>query len=341
MSVFNINSGYGKGLVGLPALDAGKVFHVAQVGTDIYEYLSQTLKPDADGTVRLYGAPAASGTSTTSADVVIQAALDATVANRNDYVIVHPANSDYDLIAALTLSKNRVHLICPAGIGWNGIPGNCARVHMNTATTNHFTVTGDNVEIAGFFFKGYDGTAHDEQAIIYLSGTRWCPHIHDNFFGIGSTAASANYGIYGDGAVSHYSIHHNYFTNYAPGAMTGTDNGMAAFIGLTSGSSTRGVISNNIMHTGANTTVDVGLNVATAYGIIADNIMVQDGAVGAAQAGVITAGINTSSTGIALRNLILGGVLGSAAFTGGTADFSCGLNYVALNGGTLVDEDTA
>lgn len=324
---YNINAGYGQTILSNVPLGAGKVFWVAPANTTLYDQMSSAIQSDPDGVQRLFSD--------------IQSALDATVANRDDYVLVMASNSDYDLTAALTMSKNRVHLICPQGLGWGGLPGNTARIHQTTATTNMITVTADNVEIAGFFFKGYDGTAHDTPAIIELSGTRWCSHIHDNFFGIGSTASSNNYGIYAAGACSHFSIHDNYLTNYAPGLITGTNNDMAAFIAITSASSTRGIIKNNIMHTGANTTVAVGINNNTAYGITVGNIMVQDVATGAgADAGSITAGINLAASGMASNNHILGGVAGSAAFTGGTADASCVNNYVALNGGTLVDIDT-
>lgn len=106
--------------------------------------------------------------------------MDATVANRNDYVVVMPATGDYDLTAALTMSKARTHLICPAGIGWGGITGNSARIHQNTAATAVITVSADNVEIAGFFFKGDAASTSGNQ--IDFTSTRWCANIHDNFF---------------------------------------------------------------------------------------------------------------------------------------------------------------
>jgi len=73
----------------------------------------------------------------------IQSALDATVANRNDYVIVVPDPSDYDITAALTMSKARTHLICPAGLGYNGMPPNMVRIHQNTASTAWITVSAE------------------------------------------------------------------------------------------------------------------------------------------------------------------------------------------------------
>ena len=311
-------------------LGAGKVFFVAQSGTDIAAQLQDAIGNNSP-TDRFQFVPCAAAT----ADVGIQAALDACVANRNDYVIVMPSTTSYSLGATLTMNKARTHLICPPGIGNMGM-NNFARLYTTVATTNMITVTADCVEIAGFFFKGYDGTAHDQPAIIYLSGTRWTPNIHDNFFGIGATAASNNYGILADGACSHFNIHDNYFTNYAPGAMTGTDNAILAFIAITSTSSTRGVIRDNYMHTGANTTVTSGINCACAYAIIDNNTIVADKAVGGSQGGVVTTGITGVVSTTARRNTFHA-VTG--AFSGTTADSSNVLNYDATNGGTPTDED--
>ena len=270
-----------------------------------------------------------------SVQSTIQAALDATVANRNDYVVVMPDNSDYDLTAALTMSKNRVHLICPDGIGNRGMNNFC-RIHQITATTQCIVVTADCVEIAGFFFKGYDGTAKDAPSIIHLSGTRWTAHIHDNFFGIGATASSSNYGILADGACSHFNIHDNYFTNYSPTLLTGTANDIAAFIGITSASSTRGIIARNVMHTGPNTTVASGItNVGTGM-LVDSNYIWENSAVGSYDAGVLTKGITLTSDGFATNNRIAVATA-SNAITGGTADASANQNFESENGGTVIE----
>jgi hypothetical protein len=265
----------------------------------------------------------------------IQSALDATVANRNDYVIVMPDATDYDITAALTMSKNRVHLVCPAGIGNKGM-NNFARIHQTTATTQCIVVTADCVEIAGLFFKGYDGTAKDAPSIIHLSGTRWTPHIHDNFFGIGATASSSNYGILADGACSHFNIHDNYFTNYSPTLLTGTANDVAAFVGITSASSTRGIIADNIMHTGPNTTVASGItNVGTGM-LISGNFLWENSAVGSYDAGVLTKGITLTSDGFAVNNRIAVATAANA-ITGGTVDASANQNFESENGGTVIE----
>jgi len=260
----------------------------------------------------------------------IQDALDKTVACRNDYVIVYPSATDYDLTETLTMTKKCVHLICPAGLGSNGFPTNAARIDM-TADDEAITVTGDCVEIAGFFFKGYL-----DASIIHLSGTRWHPIIHDNFFGMkASSSGSGNYGIKADGACSHFSFYDNYFTNYSPAAMTGTDNAVAGFIGVTNASSTRGLIRNNLLHTGANTTVATGIANA-GYGMfILDNYLWEDVAFGATQAGVFTLGISNSVDSFCANNMI-GIATAANGVAGGTANQSYTHNYEGTSGGTAL-----
>lgn len=307
------------GLMAL-GLGIGNVYHVVQVAnSSVYAHVQRTYAGDyTDGSTVIH--------------TTIQSALDATVANRNDYVVVWPDSSDYDSTATLTMSKRNVHLICPAGLGTGGFPSNAARIHQNTASIACITVTGDVVEIAGLFFKGVEGGN-----IIDLSGTRWHPHIHDNFFGMAATAASANYGIYADGACSHFAIHDNMFTNYSPGAMTGTNNDVAAFISIGVNSSTRGLIRGNFMNTGGNTTVAAGI-VAAGYGtFVIGNYLWEDVAFGDTQAGVFTLGISTSADCLVADNSI-GITTGNAAngVSGGTANQSYVRNYEGTSGGTLL-----
>jgi len=269
----------------------------------------------------------------------IQSALNACVAARNDYVIVMPSASDYDISATLTIAKRNVHLICPAGLGFNGMGSNAARIHQNAAYP-HITITGDDVEVAGLFLKS-DATARTPvTGQINLSGTRWHTNIHDNFFGISATAASGSYGILAAGASSHFSIWNNYFTNYNPGETTGTNNAIAAFIGITSNSSTRGLIKGNIMHTGGNTTVTAGIHNAGLQSMfIIDNILNADQA-GTCDMGIMTVGINAAACAIVARNLF-GGYINATnmvdPITGPTNEYTCLLNYTAVAGGTVVD----
>ncbi len=258
----------------------------------------------------------------------IQSALDATKANRNDYVLVTPDSSDYDLTAALTMSKARAHLIAPAGLGHKGFPSNAVRVHQ-TGAFSHITISEDTVEVAGFFFKGAVG-----ENIIDLNSTRWHPHIHDNFFGMSATDASDNYGIYGVGAVSHYSIHDNYFTNYLPGAVTGTDNDLGSFIYLSSAGCTRGLIRDNYFTTGVNTEVTTGIQAQGVDIVIDSNVFLESVGGGGTQDGIFTIGITSGVGSMVLRNYF---AMDSAnEVSGGTTDESYTQNFESTSGGTVV-----
>lgn len=298
-------------------MGVGNIYYVMQTAqTAIYPQF----EADYQGTY---------GDSSAIVHNTIQSALDATVAERNDYVIVYPDAGDYDITAALTMTKRNVHLICPGGLGGYGFPTNAARIHQTTDDLACITVTADCVEIAGFFFKGDEGGN-----IIDLSGTRWHTVIHDNYFGIAATASSDNFGIYADGACSHFSIYGNNFTNYSPGAMSGTDNDVSAFISIAVNSSTRGLIRDNIMHTGGNTAVATAIN-AGGYGtFIIGNYIWEDLAFGATEAGTLTVGINTSADCMVADNRI-GIVTAANAVVGGTADSSYVENYEGSSGGTL------
>lgn len=259
----------------------------------------------------------------------IQSALDAATTNRNDYIIVLPDSTDYDLTAALTITKSRIHLLAPSGIDGGGFPNNSVRVEQTTASTGLITVTGDCVEIGGFFFK----FAQDSDGIV-LSGTRWHPIVHNNFFGMkASSSGTSTYALGGTGAISHFSIYKNYFTNYNPVAMTSTDNAIAAFINIASSSSTRGVIRDNILHTGANTTVGAAI-LCAGYGcFIIGNYIFEDLAFGAAEAGTLTLGISNSTDCFVADNRI-GIVTAGNAVAGGTAESSYCHNFEATSGGT-------
>ena len=276
------------------------------------------------------------GLSVETAYKTIQKGLDNCRANKDDYVIVMPSSTDYDITATLDMSKARTHLICPTGIGWNGMPGNTARIHMNTAATDFITVSADNVEIAGFFFKA-DATS-TTGSIIVLSGTRWCANIHDNFFGLYAAAASTgNYGIYGAGACNHCSIWNNYITVYSPALNTGANNAVAGFITLSSGSCTRNLIRGNILVTGVNSTIAAMIAYDGTGGLIQDNVLSESVGNGGNDAGVITLGISTGVDSILVRNTVSMAVGNIAnAVDGATANQGYVLNYGGNAGATAL-----
>jgi len=257
----------------------------------------------------------------------IASALSMGVSNREDYFIVCSDSSDYDCLTTNTMAARNSHLICPGGMGSNGMGMNSARVH-STGDVPAFTLTADCTELAGFFIKGYVNTA----ANVLVSGTRWHVNIHDMFVGMSATSAgTANYGIYGSQA-NHASVHHNFVCNYSPGAVTGTNNAIAALIYL---NGTRGIVADNICLTGANTTVTSGMTIPLQNAVIARNYVMESCAIsgGVADAGTLTSGI-TGANSVMIDNRI--GVVANAtsAVIGGTADLSFIHNFASSDGGT-------
>ena len=281
------------------------------------------------------GSDANDGLSTDTPFATIQQGITASRDAKDDYVILMPSSTDYDVTATTTVDKNRIHIICPSGIGWGGMPGNSARMHMNTAATDWFTITADNVEIAGIFFKA-DATSTTGSPIVF-SGTRWCGNIHDNFFGLYAAAASTgNYGIVGTGACNHMAIHNNYFTVYSPALNTGNNNLVAAFIGFTSGSSTRNIIRDNVLVTGVNSTIAAGILEAGTGTMVIGNYLHESVLNGGNDAGVFTLGISTGTDAQVANNIIsIAAASAANAVSGGTADQSYLLNYEGHSGGTL------
>ena len=308
-------------------ITSGNVYYVIKADASFYgvfhERYQQTYE---DGTVAVH--------ADDGDGLGIQAALDACTANRDDYVLVMPSDSDYDLTVTLTMSKARTHLIAPSGLGKGGMSSNSVRLHQNTAATAMVTMSADTIECAGFFFKGGTGD------IIIISGSRWFVDIHDNFFGQSNTDGTDNSGVLGAGAVNGSTIRNNYFTNYAPGLLTGTDNDMEGFINLSSASSGRNLIEDNIGVTGMNTEVTVGIQIMGTESIIRRNHIAESyTSGGGTQAGILTVGINMGATCFASDNNIFG-TGASAALTGGTPDVTCISNWDSTNGRSIADTDT-
>ena len=262
--------------------------------------------------------------------LTIAAALAYTVSEREDYVIVCSDSSDYDNLASLSMAARNSHLICPGGLGSNGMGMNACRLDAGSAITA-VSIAADCCEVAGFFIRGFLNSTSD----IYMSGTRWHTNIHDNYVGMSaSSAGGSTYGIYGP-ATNHMSIHHNMITNYSPAAVTGTNNAIGAMI-ITAG--TRGIVADNIVHTGPNTTVAVGISFANTGGYCVRNYVGEDPVVsgGIADVGSLTLGISSTGSSFMIDNRInITGANKANAVSGGTTDASYICNYNSSSGGSL------
>ena len=260
----------------------------------------------------------------------IATALTATVANRNDYVIVNPSESDYDLTATLTLNKKAVHLIAPAGFGYSVGACNAVRLEQ-TGAYPIMTVSGSAVEIAGFYLKNkaaYGG--------IQISNSTYGLNIHHNYFamymsdggepllGPLSTNTSGNAGAWS-------TISNNFFQS-----QSGANATLASCVGRFNTQSTGvRIVDNDIAVGDTNNTFTSAINNLSTKGIVSDNDFYAHQT--PSGAGVITTCVTVHSSGCAFGNR--GGVGDGALVTGGTNEISFVLNYNAVGGGAQ-DEDS-
>ena len=115
----------------------------------------------------------------------IISALAATVECRNDYVLVFPSDSDYDLTAALVMDKKSVHLICPAGLSYDVGANNAARIHQ-TGAYPVIELEDAAIEVAGFYLKNYA----TKGGIILNNNTTYGLHVHNNYWAMNLSGAT-------------------------------------------------------------------------------------------------------------------------------------------------------
>ena len=299
----------------------GNVYIVAQRAESWYNDFEENFGGVYnDGSQVLYGV--ASGAN---ANIAIQAALDACVADRGDYVVIMPAAADYDIYAALTIDAKGTHLVCPSGV-MDGVAGstNAARIHQNTAATACMTLSAAAVEIAGFFFKNYAAL----QAITLTAGSAYSMNIHHNSFGwnvTGSTNAASIVGT-GDGGAWGM-IHHNNFFSYSGGSATQA----VGAVNIAAPATFARVCYNDATVGEVNTVTTVFNNLAVKGHTDFNNIMATSDA-------TMTDAITVNALGCAMGNLIA--APSQASVTGGTVDRSFVQNFTATDGGLVNDSDT-
>jgi len=302
----NINHGYGSSLLNAP-FGAGKVFHVCQVATDTYDYLSKILVPDSDGVPRLYGHSSTASAVTSDG---IAAAVAQTVEGRNDYIVVWPADSTYYIDAAVALNKKSVHVVCPAGMGYDIGSTNAARIQQITASTACFAVSDSAVEISGFYIKNINGAS-----AITLAATSYAVNIHHNTFpliwtssAIGSIIGTGDAGAWGK-------IERNWFVSQSGGAQT-----CAAGVIQIQASATACQVNHNQITIGDTQTATIGISNAAVKGHTDFNIFSESGGSGVPDGGTITSCVSIHASGCAIGNRCA--VAAGQALTGGTAAHS-------------------
>jgi hypothetical protein len=258
-----------------------------------------------DGSKILYKA------TSLTADVAIQEALDACVANRNDYVVVMSSGTNYSITNTLQLTKKGVHLICPTGLSNAGFPvGNTARLKSIVAATSVANVTAEAVEIAGFYIKNYA-----DVAAITIAATVSAQNIHSNaFMMVWSSSPAAM--IVGTGAGGAWgSIENNWFISESGTSVT------AAIAAIDIAAQATGCrVCHNEVTIGDGNTATLCISNQAIKGHTDFNVFSESGGSGVTSGGTITNAISVAAAGAAIGNL---GAVGSGKLlSGGTAAHS-------------------
>ncbi len=213
----------------------GKIFFVCHADDAWTAEIMNEFPTDSDGVPRVYVTTASADTD----NLAIQAALDACLAGRNDYVLMMPSNNDYDLGAVLTMSKRGVHLIGMDYLNNKLETGSnsATKIHQ-TADVDIITLTGGNCEIAGFYFKNYN----NQGTIVCTGGVADVAHIHHNHFNMNATTTSGVAQVDFSGASSSFAtIERNTF------ATNVSDLTFASLINISSSCTWARVLKNNFM----------------------------------------------------------------------------------------------
>jgi len=227
-------SRYGAIAKALPAT-MGKIFFVVNGADSWAGDLIREFPTDSDGQSRVF--VTTSGADTDS--LAIQAALDACVAGRDDYVFVLPSTNDYDLETKLTMSKRSVHLIGMNYLNDKQETGSnsATKLHM-IADDDAILLTGGNCEIAGFYFKNYN----NQGTIVVTGGIADCAHIHHNHFNMNAVTTNGVAQVDFSGASSSFAcIERNTF------ATNVSDLTFASLISVSSSCTWGKVLKNNFM----------------------------------------------------------------------------------------------
>lgn len=300
----------------------GNVYYVIKSAETFYDrFIEKHQGTYPDGSVIVH-ADAGTGDG-------IQAALDACVANRNDYVIVNPSEGDYDLTVALTLSKKAVHLLAPAGWGYKIGANNAVRLEQ-TGEYPMFEISASAVEISGFYLKNNYTTTNKGGMII--SNTTYGLNLHHNYFAM-RLKTTTNEPMIGplisntSGDAGGWStIDSNFFQSQAGGSAT-----IAAIIRFNAQATGVRIVNNVLAIGDTNNTATVGILNNSVKGIVSDNDFYAHQT--ASGAGIFTHCITLGASGCAYGNR--GNVADGEIVSGGTDELSFINNMNSVAGGTI------
>lgn len=297
----------------------GKIFFVVHGEDSWAAEVSNEFPVDNEGVPRVY----VTTTSADTDDLAIQAALDACVAGRNDYVLVMPSNNDYDLGTKLTMSKRDVHLIGMDYLSNKQETGSnsATKLHM-IANDDAILLSGGNCEFAGFYCKNYNN-----QSFIMMSGeVADCTHIHHNHFGLYATTTNGVPSIDASTSGSAFlCFERNTFASCVK------DLTFTSVINIGSANTWAKVLHNNFMIGDGNTITSVIYNESYKGQVNDNDIMAANGGGGATS--TITNCITIGGGSATRNNMAVVNTTTTDLSGGGSYSFIN--NYNGLNGGTL------
>jgi hypothetical protein len=240
----------------------------------------------------------------------IHAALTKTVAGRNDYVIVMPG--DYNSYYAYLMTKSAVHLIAPAGFGYDIGANNSTCLFCNSGDTEDavIKISARACEVAGFRMSSFP----DESAIL-LTATALSPNIHHNTIALNWGAGTIKAAILGETAGGSWGkIERNLLWSTYGNART------CAAVILIAANATGCQVNHNEIVIGDTNIATIGISNLAVKGATNFNIFSESGGSGAANGGTITKCVTISASGCAMGNL--GAVATGQLLAGGTTGHS-------------------
>ena len=299
----NQHSRYGAIARALPPT-CGKVFFVCHDDNTAFSELEYEFPVDSDGVPRVYRTIASAATD----QLAIQAALDACVSGRGDYVIVLPGDgNDYDLGAVLTMEKNDVHLISLEGLDRDSNRVGAGRqvvLEQTYAASDVVYITGQNCEFAGFYVKN-----KANYSAVQTGATAHCAYIHHNLFYMitSTTMALPVVDLLTTHGAIYCTVSNNFFTSHAGTCLSAIGTGAA---------STGAMVTGNYIVVGDGATLTTGIHADAYKGVVERNTVVA--VTGAGADGTVTTAYNTNCA--CNRNI---------ANTANTADFTDDGTYMA------------
>jgi hypothetical protein len=299
----------------------GNVYYVIQTTVPFYsQFVSDYQETYRDGSQAICPHTQVVAGGVCSAVTVngLKNALAKTVEGRNDYVIVMPADATYYIDEALAMNKKGVHMICPAGLGYDIGANNSARIQQITDGLAVIAVSDAAIEIAGLYLKNYDG-----HPTITLAATSYALNIHHNTFPLIWVSASPLGCIIGTGDAGAWGkIERNWFVS-----QSGDDQTCALGVIQIQGSATACQVNHNQITIGDGNIATIGISNAAVKGHTDFNVFSECGGNDVASGGTITKCISIAATGCAIGNLAA--VLAGELLDGGTSAHRAVANYEA------------